>query len=354
MTEIMICDSHIHLGSLTPVDESVSGLKKIIDDYDYEKIMLHPLPSHGYGENFEALYCKALLLPKVYASMGLCHNFSNEDTDDYYLEEIKRYYAMGCDGIKFLEGLPNYYNTVGRRLDDKVYDKLFAFCEENGITVTMHVGYRQMFWECENLNEELKKIGWSYAPRDLSLEMLRSEAFGILKKFPKLKMIFAHFNFMSYEPDRVIECFEKWPNLYLDVTPGIEMYKGFTKNYEKSKAIFEKYSDRILYGTDASSDYSEHSWTRKALNIVRPFMEGKEEYTEPKIGNAHLKPFGFGEDILRKIYRDNFIHIYGETPRPLDYELIGASITGFVEKFRLEPVECENLKCIESYFKSKR
>ena len=66
-----------------------------------------------------------------------------------------------------------------------------------------------------------------------------------------------------------------------------------------------------------------------------------------------LKPFGFGKDILEKIYRDNFVHLYGECPRSLDYELIAASIPEFMKQFTFDSVETNNLKLIERYFGGK-
>lgn len=72
----------------------------------------------------------------------MCHNLNKNDTADYYFNEIKAYYDMGCDGVKILDGKPDSYRTIGRRLNDKFY----AFCEEMQIPVTMHLGDPANFW----------------------------------------------------------------------------------------------------------------------------------------------------------------------------------------------------------------
>lgn len=354
MNNIKICDAHVHFEAKKPVDETVAVYKKIIEDYNYDKMLIHAVPVYyGYSENYMSFYCKDRITPNLYASVGFCHHYNEKDTEDYYYQEIKKHYAMGCDAVKILDGKPDCYRRTKRGLDDKIYDKFFAFCEEKGLPVTMHIGDPASFWDWENATEIQKSKGWVYNEKDAPLEQLRSEAFNILKKFPELKMVFAHFNFMSEELERVEENFEKHKNLYLDLTPGVEMYNGFTKNYNDAKALFEKYPDRIIYGTDASGNYESDSWTHAALGIVRPFLEGTSEYINENIGIEPLKPFGFGEKILSKIYRDNFIKLYGENPRPLDYELIAKAIPEFMTKFKFEPVELENLKHTERYFKEK-
>ena len=273
MNTLKICDAHIHLEGKKPVDDAVAVYRKIIDENHYERMAILAVPTyHGYSENYKAFYCKDRFAPTVYASVGLCHNYNADDTADYYLDEIKKYYSMGCDGVKILDGKPDCYRRLGKRLDDKVFDKFFAFCEEKQLPITMHIGDPASFWDWENATDIQKKKGWVYSEKDPSLEQLRSEAFGILKKFPKMNMVFANFNFMSEDLERDAENFEKYENLYLDLTPGVEMYKGFTRNHDKAKTFFRKYCDRIIYGTDASSDYSVDSWTHNALSIVRPFM----------------------------------------------------------------------------------
>lgn len=353
MNKIKMCDSHIHIEERMPIDDTVYAFENMMRDNDYDRIAVLAIPSfYGYGQNYEAFYCKDRLSPKVYASAGLCHRTDADDS--YYLDEIKAYYAMGCDGVKILDGKPNCYRQIGRRLDDKVYDRFYAFCEEKQLPVTMHIGDPAPFWDFENATEYQKKMGWVYSAEDAPLEQLRSEALGILEKFPKLRVIFAHFFFMAEELARVAELFEKYENLCLDLTPGTEMYVGFTENYDEARAFFEKYSDRIFYGTDSTNAYSrDNARSRVTIDIVKSFMEGTKEYVDEIVDTKPLKPFGFGEDILRKIYRENFIRLYGERPRKPDYELIAKSIPGFMSKFTPDTIEERNLRKIEKYFAEK-
>ena len=54
----------------------------------------------------------------------------------------------------------------------------------------------------------------------------------MLDKFPKLKITFAHFFFLSDNPDEAVRIMEKYPNALFDLTPGGEMFVNFSKDPE--------------------------------------------------------------------------------------------------------------------------
>ncbi len=75
----------------------------------------------------------------------------------------------------------------------------------------------------------------------------------MLDKHPRLNATLAHFFFLSEYRDRVEEILEKYPNVKFDLTPGWEMYIAFSKDTEGWHDFFEKYSERILFGTDSGN-----------------------------------------------------------------------------------------------------
>ncbi len=88
------------------------------------------------------------------------------------------------------------------------------------------------------------------------------------------------------------------------------------------------------------------------MNLVRTFLERTEGFTEAT-KNYPFKPFGFSGEILDKIYRKNFIRLYGETPRPLDRALIadGAQALLAEEGENRTELMTENLYTIINHFK---
>jgi len=108
----------------------------------------------------------------------------------------------------------------------------------------------------------------------------------VLQRHPDIKVVFAHFFFMSAQLERLGEYLDRYPNMCVDLTPGIEMYRNFSKNPEGARNFFRKYQDRILYGTDigakallATPDegiQKGESWSR--INLVRSFLEKSGEF----------------------------------------------------------------------------
>lgn len=66
----------------------------------------------------------------------------------------------------------------------------------------------------------------------------------ILKRYPKLKLIIPHLG--ADEFDAFFDLMEEFPNLRMDTTMACSGYFPFKTPWEK----IEKYSDRILYGSD--------------------------------------------------------------------------------------------------------
>jgi len=152
----------------------------------------------------------------------------------------------------------------------------------------------------------------------------------VLERHPNLKIIFAHFFFMSAQLPRLAALFEKYPNIRVDLTPGIEMYVNLSKTKEASVAFFQKYQDRILYGTDIGArcviadDCQGINLTESANRaaIVRDFITKSDEVVIKADGNFligmddfTLRGLGLSTPIQKKIFFENFINLVSEKPK---------------------------------------
>jgi predicted TIM-barrel fold metal-dependent hydrolase len=161
--------------------------------------------------------------------------------------------------------------------------------------------------------------------------------FNVLERNPTLKVIFAHFFFMSAQQARLADLLERYPNMHIDLTPGIEMYHNFSKNITDTRDFFIKYQDRILFGTDigakallVSPDKGiEQGESHERVYLVRNFLENDGEfYLKPGdgflFGDSAVSFLGLGlpEGVLEKIYYKNFERIVGARPRPLNPAVI--------------------------------
>ena len=117
-------------------------------------------------------------------------------------------------------------------------------------------------------------------------------------------------------------------------------------------------SDCILYGTDnynqpPCSDEALEQTLAHATNLVRMFLEyGKPFVCEWLDGAPTLQSLHLEEDVLDKIYCENFYRIYGKTLRPLDFARIGAYCAE-VAKLPLAAWERENMTQLTAFFAQK-
>ena len=261
---------------------------------------------------------------------------------------------MGADGMKMLEGKPEDRKSLGKPLDHKDFDSYYQYAEENQIPIIMHWGDPREFWDPEKIPDWALERGWLYDSSFVPFLKARAEVEGILTKFPKLKITFAHFFFMSDEFDYAEEFLNKWENICVDLTPGSEMYKNFNADSDRWRDFFVRNSDKILYGTDIYNWELEGKdvTTRysHAVNLERSFLERKEPFTDPWIEHYFDKPFGLSEDVLAKIYNKNFKRIWGENPKPLDKELIVYHCKEFMQKHDLTAEKIANLNQVINHF----
>jgi predicted TIM-barrel fold metal-dependent hydrolase len=72
------------------------------------------------------------------------------------------------------------------------------------------------------------------------------------------------------------------------------------------KAFYEKYQDRLLYGTDMGFDPSMYRITFRILET-----EDEHFYETEQFGyHWALHGFGLPDDVLRKLYRDNAAKLF--------------------------------------------
>jgi len=94
--------------------------------------------------------------------------------------------------------------------------------------------------------------GWKVGV-DFTNEDLLQDALAQMRRFPKLKVIGAHQNYVGV--DRMIELFKEYENLYVDSSVG--MYLRWADDFVEKDRLYlrdfvERWSERIVFGTDAS------------------------------------------------------------------------------------------------------
>ena len=343
-----IADAHLHHTRDFTAEETVTAFRSIMAHHNLCRVLFASLTMQSPIEDVLTFYCKSCLAPAGYAAPAINHHYDGRDTAAFFLDEIKKYVAMGCDGIKMLEGKPSMNRAIHTPcLSDAVYEPFFAYAEENGIPLLVHLGDPDYFWDITKIDEYAIKRGWYNPPGSKSLKTLRAELEAVLAKFPRIKMTLAHFYFMDEDLVRLDKLLSTYPNVTLDLAPGTH-FVGLSKTPEASRDFFLKYYDRILYATDTFNVLSENAeaqWWRHY--VTRATIEKDGEHVQ---GGKTYRFLSLPREAQDAIYRNNFTRIYGNALRPLDAERILAECRLIASERTLTPADADRLATITAHF----
>lgn len=368
-----VCECHAHLLFDEHIENTVKAFKNELEYYEFERINLCALvrdadKAEDVLNNAKAFYCKSKINTvekpnQCYVYGNVYHHLDERDTAQEYLNQAKELYDMGVDGYKMLEGKPEFRKLLGKRLDDPIFDLMYGFIEEKGMPIIMHVGDPARNWDITKISPTALERGWYYDETFPTLEQLRDEVNGILKKFPQLKLCLAHFYFWGYELESVRDFLNKWKNVSLDLTPGGEMFVGFSQRHGEWREFFTEYADRIFFGTDLYNvyfenldDYEEVMPAGHRINLVRKALEKSEDFEDMHFGT--IKPLNLDNSVLQKIYHDNFVNLHGN-PRAVKTEKVRKYINELAwalerKKLELMPekedLDTENLRIMREFY----
>ena len=297
-------DFHVHILDDIPVEESIRHFKELCDRKGYEGVGIMSLvhdDTTGYrpDANHDALTIKKAL-PASYAFASLDHQRD-------FVEQTKEYMEQGFDGIKLLEGKPSCYRINGIGYDHPRFEPFFAYCEAEQIPLMIHVNDPKTFWDAEKVSESAKRNGWFYGDGTMpSHEDFKQVLENVLARHPRLRAAVAHLGFYADELQRAADLLDKYPNLYFDITPALPIYYQLCETPTESKAFFEKYHTRLIYGTDSYNDLTEggkrRAFNDKKTDILTAFFgdgEPREMY------NHRITPISLSDEMLENIYYNN-------------------------------------------------
>ncbi len=292
----------------------------------------------------DALHLKAHFPGQVYVFGGLDISplfMDREHCGAHFARYLDTLAGMGCDGVKMIEGKPDMRKQLPvPDFDSPAYAPYWEKMEEKGLPLVFHVNDPEEFWDEQLIPGWARKEGWFYGDGSyVNNEAQYTQVLNVLRRHPGLKVIFAHFFFLSNQLERLAGYLDEFPGMNIDLTPGIEMYFHFSRQPERAREFFLKYKDRIVFGTDigakallATPDLGiEPDESRARVQVVRGFLECdgpykldlSSGYLFGKFG-GDLKGICLPADALEKIYHGNFERLAGAAPRPVNPAAVAA------------------------------
>jgi predicted TIM-barrel fold metal-dependent hydrolase len=252
------------------------------------------------------------------------------------LEEAKK---KGAVGLKISKGLglgfPTPDLTRPLPVDDPGLDPLFEKAGALGMPIAIHTGDPKAFWQPpgpknERYDELKAHPEWSFYGEPVpSWEQLYQSFERRVARHPKTTFIGVHFGNDPEDPDQVARMLDKYPNFYIDTAarvPEIGRHEA-----DKMRRFYEKYQDRVLFGTDTGIGGSQEEMMYGSNGADPPtqkdedlFFRATYRYFEtrdrqfphptPIQGRWSIDGVGLSEAILRKIYFENAARLLGFQP----------------------------------------
>lgn len=333
-----IIDGHIHYAFYGYQD----SLMAILDDAGIEKFSVVCTPDMARLSLVpDAVLLKAAFPERVYlfGGMDISPLFIRPDqVGAAFADYVETLRGLGADGIKMIEGKVQMRKLLPiPDFDSPVYEPYWQKLAETQMPLTFHVNDPEEFWDPVKVPDWAREMGWFYGDGTyINNEVQYRQVLNVLDRHPDLNVTFAHFFFLSAQLDRLAEYLDRYPNMHVDLTPGIEMYFNFSDAPEKTRDFFIKYQDRIIFGTDigarallADRDAGiqvEESLAR--IEVIRGFLEHDGAFQLAHQGflfggkEATFQGIHLPEEVLEKIYWRNFEAFAGAQPKPLVPEAI--------------------------------
>jgi predicted TIM-barrel fold metal-dependent hydrolase len=246
-------------------------------------------------------------------------------------EEAARAKSAGARGVKVLKTLGLFLREplgTGKlvKVDDARFDPLWEACGQLGLPVAIHVADPEAFFlPTDRFNERYEELSnhpdWSFYDRDFPKNRELLEARNrVLERHPKTNFIVLHVGNDAENLAYVGECMDRYPNMAVEIGARIG---ELGRQPRTSRKFFDKYQDRILFGTDAvphGTETPQQVFGDELYQIYYRFLETDDEYFDyapapvPPQGRWRIYGLGLPESVLKKVYHDNAARLVGLTP----------------------------------------
>ena len=275
----------------------------------------------------------------VFTSLDASEYFRHPKTlGKHMAKHVQRMLRCGCDGVKIIEGKPTMRKMMPiPDFDAPCWEPFWAYAEEARVPILWHVNDPEEYWDPEKVTDYHKKLGDAYDDTFVNNEEQYRQVERILQRHPKLKIIFAHFFFLSAQLERLGKLFDTYPNIMVDMTPGSEMYRILSANHDQAQAFFKKYYKSILFGTDMGARcvmvqmMSAFNETENAarVELINSFFSPEVDEIRGSDGaylldvpDFRLRGLDLTEEELDHIFCENFRSFVGQTPARVNPRLV--------------------------------
>jgi predicted TIM-barrel fold metal-dependent hydrolase len=245
-------------------------------------------------------------------------------------DAVEKAAKAGAKGLKVLKTLGLYLREKGRegplvKVDDPRFDPMWEAAAAHRLPVYIHVADPEAFFlPIDRTNERWDELGhhpdWSFHGKDFpSFGAIMEARDRVLARHPNTLFVGLHVGHDAENLAFVGETLEKFKNFTVEIGARIG---ELGRQPRASRAFFERYQDRIFFGTDAVPPPEGNSTPQQVFNdqlyeIYYRFLETDDEYFDyapapvPPQGRWRIYGIELPDGILKKVYHENAERLLG-------------------------------------------
>jgi predicted TIM-barrel fold metal-dependent hydrolase len=203
----------------------------------------------------------------AFASTFYMNGWDDSDWIDNTIKHLDSTLIDGAIAVKFWKNIGMEFRDKSGKMvmiDDPKLDPVFAHLKDKHITVIGHQGEPRECWlpfdkmvikDLKEYYTQHPQFHMFMHPDMPSYEDQMQARDNMLEKNKDMVFQAAHLASLEWSIDELAKFFDKFPNASADIAARMNQLQYQTKlNRQKVIDFFNKYQDRILYGTDITFD----------------------------------------------------------------------------------------------------
>ncbi len=299
-------DFHSH-----PYAKSEKELEEWIATMQKNNIEKSIILTYSTGKQFDSIYdMYAKYGDQIEVWCGFDYTGHNEKGwSKKAVKELERCFTKGARGVGELgdKGLGLFYSkpsaAPGLHMDDPRLQPLLERCGELGMPISVHVA--DPYWMYLPMNEKndglMNAYTWKVDTSKegvLSHEELLTTLSNAVKNNSGTTFIACHLANTSHDLEILGKLLDAHPNLYADISAR---YAEVAPVPRRTKYFFEKYKDRLVYGTDMGMDETMYQTTFRILESADEHFYAWDYFSY----HWPLNGLDLSDETLKKIYHEN-------------------------------------------------
>jgi predicted TIM-barrel fold metal-dependent hydrolase len=239
--------------------------------------------------------------------------------------ELEKCRKQGARALKILKSLGLTLRENGKliKIDDPRFDPMWDAAGALGLPVMIHTSDPAAFFiPIDRFNERYEELQnhpeWSFYGKDYPSKRELLEARNrVIARHPRTTFVGLHVANMPEDLALVGEWLDRYGNLHVEIGARIG---ELGRQPRTARKFFERYQDRILFGTDATpnagKEFPQQDLRPEMFRCYFRFLETEDEYFDyapsviPPQGRWRIYGVGLPEGILKKVYRENAMRLF--------------------------------------------